>query len=218
MTESEWLTSDDPAHMLIRPLDLPHQGSRQHVTHPGADRKLRLWACAFVHHVNGAAVRPFLGPGDLELLEQAQSWADNLPDGGEDAWNELHSRARTWPVQYCCDFRILNAAQFLACRVVQMRGSSGPLEDTTDPVGAQLLREILGNPFRPLPDLTRWRTTAVLGIAGDAYQNRHWELLPVLADALEEAGCAWTELLEHLRAPGHHVLGCWGLDAVVGRN
>jgi len=40
----------------------------------------------------------------------------------------------------------------------------------------------------------------------------------VLADALEEAGCAETALLDHLRAPGPHVRGCWALDHILGRS
>jgi hypothetical protein len=41
--------------------------------------------------------------------------------------------------------------------------------------------------------------------------------LAVLADALEEAGCADAELLGHLRGPGLHVRGCWAVDSLLGR-
>jgi hypothetical protein len=40
--------------------------------------------------------------------------------------------------------------------------------------------------------------------------------LAVLADALEDAGCADPDLLAHLRGPGPHVRGCWALDLVLG--
>ena len=48
--------------------------------------------------------------------------------------------------------------------------------------------------------------------------TRRFEDLPVLADLLEEAGCTDAALLGHLRGPGPHVLGCWALDAAVGKS
>ncbi|MGL4550687.1 MAG: hypothetical protein ACRC33_05830, partial [Gemmataceae bacterium] len=90
--------------------------------------------------------------------------------------------------------------------------------------GALLLpdtvRELFGDP-------PRWRVIDPLwlsvndGAAGRlaraAYDRRHFGLLPVLADALEEAGCADADLLTHLRSPGPHVRGCWALDLLLGR-
>jgi hypothetical protein len=92
-----------------------------------------------------------------------------------------------------------------------------------------LLRDIFGNPFRPLlplaPSLLRWNASAVVQLASAAYEERilpegHLDLacLAVLADALEEAGCATPEILAHLRSPGPHVRGCHVLDAIFGRD
>jgi hypothetical protein len=47
---------------------------------------------------------------------------------------------------------------------------------------------------------------------------RRFEDLPVLADLLEEAGLTDAALLGHLRGPGPHALGCWALDAVLGKS
>ena len=49
------------------------------------------------------------------------------------------------------------------------------------------------------------------------YQERAFERLPILADALEEAGCDDPDILSHLRGPGPHVRGCWALDLVLGK-
>jgi hypothetical protein len=84
-----------------------------------------------------------------------------------------------------------------------------------------LMRCIAGNPFQPLPALA----PAVLAHNGGAarrmaeaiYDGRRFGDLAVLADLLEEAGCTDAALLGHLRGPGPHVLGCWVLDAVLGR-
>jgi hypothetical protein len=88
-----------------------------------------------------------------------------------------------------------------------------------------LLREVFGNPFRPLLPEPTWRTPAVLQLAQAAYDDRILpagtlvaDRLAVLADAVEEAGCTDSELLTHLRGPGPHVRGCWALDAALGRS
>jgi hypothetical protein len=80
-----------------------------------------------------------------------------------------------------------------------------------------LLRDIWGNPFRPVEVAASQRTPAVLALATAIYDDRRFEDMPILADALEEAG-AGEEILGHLRQqePGH-VRGCWCLDLVLGR-
>jgi hypothetical protein len=80
-----------------------------------------------------------------------------------------------------------------------------------------LVREIFGHPFRPFQMLPEWRTADVLGLANKAYDERKYDLLPVLADAMEEAGCQNLEFLIHLRSEGRHVRGCWALDAILGK-
>jgi hypothetical protein len=83
----------------------------------------------------------------------------------------------------------------------------------------RLLREILGNPFRP-PTVDRtwlsWGGGAAARVARAVYEESAFDQLPILADALEEAGCGDAELLTHLRSEGPHVRGCWALDAVLG--
>jgi hypothetical protein len=89
-----------------------------------------------------------------------------------------------------------------------------------------LVREIFGNPFRPAriePDWLAFKGGLVPTLARAAYEERMpgGELDPdrfqVLADALEEAGCCLQHLLAHLRSDGPHYLGCWALDAVLGK-
>jgi hypothetical protein len=57
-----------------------------------------------------------------------------------------------------------------------------------------------------------------VALARAIYQGRDFASLPVLADALEEAGCTDPDLLAHCRRPGGHLLGCWVLDMVLGRS
>jgi hypothetical protein len=85
-----------------------------------------------------------------------------------------------------------------------------------------VLRDLFGNPFRPVVLDPSWRIPAVVSLAQAAYDNRalpsgHLDQarLAVLADALEEAGCTDADLLGHLRGPGPHVRGCWAVDALL---
>ena len=89
---------------------------------------------------------------------------------------------------------------------------------------AHLLRDIFGNPLRPMTLDPAWRTLTVLGFAQRAYHDRHLPagsfapvLLVALAAALEQAGCDNSEILGHLRSPGPHVRGCFVVDLILGR-
>jgi hypothetical protein len=89
---------------------------------------------------------------------------------------------------------------------------------------AALLRDMFGNPFRPVSLVPAWLTPTVLKLAQAAYDNR---LLPsglldnsglaILADALVEAGCDNADILSHLRGPGPHARGCWLLDLLLNK-
>ena len=80
---------------------------------------------------------------------------------------------------------------------------------------------MIGNPFRPTPagDASRrsWQSATVSQLAAAIYDERSFERLPLLADALEDAGCDDHELLAHLRDKGPHVRGCRALDQILGR-
>jgi hypothetical protein len=88
-------------------------------------------------------------------------------------------------------------------------------------VQANLLRDIVGNPFRPPPVLApavlAYHGATVPRLAQAIRDTRDFDHLPVLADALEEAGCTGPDLLAHCRGPGPHVLGCWVLDLLPAR-
>jgi hypothetical protein len=74
-----------------------------------------------------------------------------------------------------------------------------------------------GNPFRPAAADPRWLTTTVLALARGIYAERAFDRLPILADALQDAGCGNEDILTHCRGPGSHVRGCWVVDLVLGK-
>ncbi len=85
-----------------------------------------------------------------------------------------------------------------------------------------MLREVLGDVFTPPPLVPRqWllaNSCEVFKVASSIYEDGDMRGSPVLADALEDAGCTEASILEHLRNPNaEHVRGCWALDLILGK-
>jgi|SRR5579872_1640175 len=83
-----------------------------------------------------------------------------------------------------------------------------------------LLHDLFGNPFRPVavhPIWLTWNDGTVQRIAQAIYDERAFDRMPILADALEDAGCLDPDILNHCRQPGVHVRGCWVIDALLGK-
>ncbi len=83
---------------------------------------------------------------------------------------------------------------------------------------SHLLRDIYGNPFRPVTLDQSWLTSNVLALANGIYTEKAFDRMPILADALQDAGCDNEDILNHCRQPGVHVRGCWVLDLVLVRH
>jgi hypothetical protein len=99
----------------------------------------------------------------------------------------------------------------------------------------RLLRDIYGNPFRPVAFSPSWRTDTAVTLARQMYESRDFSAMPILADALQDAGCDSAEILTHCRETGEgslprrrrgaspsvqkqtHVRGCWVVDLVLGK-
>jgi hypothetical protein len=91
-------------------------------------------------------------------------------------------------------------------------------EHATASVGhCVLLRDMLSNPFRPVVFGPARFTETVKHLAQTIYDERAFDRLPILADALEEAGCTDADILAHCRSEGPHFRGCWAVDLVLGK-
>ncbi len=106
----------------------------------------------------------------------------------------------------------------------QRRVSTQPEYRTAPPDGpawtcrqAIRLREVVGNPFRPVAFSHSWRTSTAVALASQMYEARDFSAMPILADALQDAGCDSADVLNHCRGPGPHVRGCWVVDLVLGK-
>ena len=82
---------------------------------------------------------------------------------------------------------------------------------------ATLARDIFGNPFDMAGVKPCWQSTAATSIARGIYHDRAFERMPVLADALQDAGCENEAILNHCRGSGPHVRGCWVVDQLLGK-
>jgi hypothetical protein len=61
-----------------------------------------------------------------------------------------------------------------------------------------------------------WRTSDVVALARGIRAEDAFDRLPILADALQDAGCDNEDILNHCRGPGPHARGCWVVDGVLG--
>jgi len=83
---------------------------------------------------------------------------------------------------------------------------------------ADLGREVLGNPYKPVTLDKSWRTDTAVALARTMYESRDFSGMPILADALQDAGCDSDGILNHCRAANQvHVRGCWVVDLVLGK-
>ena len=82
---------------------------------------------------------------------------------------------------------------------------------------ANLMRDIFGNPFRPVTLDPRWLSSTVLDLARTIYDERVFERMPILGDALMDSGCDSEEIIKHCQGTGPHVRGCWVVDLILGK-
>jgi hypothetical protein len=82
---------------------------------------------------------------------------------------------------------------------------------------ANALRDIFGNPFRPITLNPAWLTSTVLALASGIYNEKAFDRMPILADALQHAGCDNADMLNHCRQPEEHVRGCWVVDLILSK-
>jgi hypothetical protein len=213
VTEPDWLSSTDPQAM---PTFLRDRG-------PVSERKLRLLACACCREVR----YQLANDARREAVELSERVADDSSLLDE-MWRAEEAARATSTDGRGCSFsgrkgagynaalytaigamwhidRVLESTQLLAARPTFARTQRG------------MIRDIFGNPFKPVPFEPSWRTEAVVALARGIYEERAWDRMPALAAALEGAGCAEPEVLEHCRGPHCHVRGCWVVDAVLGR-
>ncbi len=170
-----------------------------------SDRKLRLFACAccrrLPHMVEDAR--------NLAAVEAAEGYAD-----GRAPRRELKKARKAAGIHWLTSLEPFHEA-VAAVQVLGRWEHPARRREVAD-----LLRDVAGNLFRRVTIRHRWRVWeggTVVRLARAIYDGRRFDELPVLADALEDAGCADEAVLAHCRGPGPHVRGCWLLDGLLGQ-
>jgi len=210
----------------------PHQMS-QFLGAAPSERKLRLFACACARRVWHTL---FAGDPSRRAVESAERFADNPDNPEELKWARAAIvRALEWhPGEWAFDVaywtcspslveQVWGAASCAALtatkRTLKSRGhaQADQVRAREEEVQSSLLRDIFGNPFSPVAFDPRWLTTDVVALARGIYEDRAFDRLPLLADALMDAGCDSDDILSHCRSEGPHVRGCWVVDLVLGK-
>jgi hypothetical protein len=104
--------------------------------------------------------------------------------------------------------------------VAAVREVNRQASDDLQQAQVMLLRDIFGSPLRSVsidPSWLAWNDGTVRRVAQAIYDECAFDRLPILADALEEAGCTNQYILNHCRQPGDHVRGCWVVDLILGK-
>jgi hypothetical protein len=86
-----------------------------------------------------------------------------------------------------------------------------------DPVTMSRDCGVSGNDFQVAQFAAEWRTTTVRGIAEGMYASCDFSAMPILADALQDAGCDNADVFAHCRGSDPHVRGCWCVDLILGK-
>jgi hypothetical protein len=210
MTEEEWLACTNPTPML----ELFRRGDAARMS----VRKRRLFACACCRRIQGLLDRE-----GVARVEAAERFADD--PGGHDGLVALgDAAAAAAGAPRAAALAACRNDNFATVRFAAHQAVFAVVESFHDPAWASekkeqadLLREIAGNPFRQFVVDPRWLTTTAVGLARSIYEERAFDRLPILADALEDAGCDGPELLSHCRGDGPHVRGCWAVDLMLGK-
>jgi hypothetical protein len=222
MTEKEWLESTHPQKLL------------EYLRGKTSERKLRLFAvacCRRIWHLLN-------DPESRQAVEVAEQFADGRAERHQ--LRLAHYLAGIYPTNQANEAARLAAAEAIdlsnLLKVVAASNETvegqavlqflnmfdAPVDSETRASAGragqcELLREMFGNPFQPLAINPVWQTLNVRSVAQVIYEEQTFEQMPVLGDALEDAGCDNADILGHLHGSGTHARGCWVLDLILGK-
>jgi hypothetical protein len=228
MTEREWSACTDLNVML------------NHLRGRVSDRKLRLFAVACCRHIwellpdersrSAVEVAEQYADGLASQRQRGAARAAALGAAGryqrQEAWAAYWAASRNLgdSIWNTCEAAVEATARAAAFSAGAVGVDQAAAWDAARAAGARhqaaLLREIFGNLQRSTgidPSWLSWNDGLVRELARTVYEERRFDDLPILADALEEAGCIDQTLLAHCRSPAVHVRGCWAIDLLLGK-
>ena len=242
MTEAEWLACSDPQPMLQilrsragrRKVRLFACACGRSVWKHFGDIRCRRALEVSERFADGEARR-------AELLAAREAAEEAVREAAQQMEANLHRPGAGCPLALILSYRVAAAARGVTetqsavraagkvARAVQELRAALAEDAVRSPAAyfpamraeaqaqAAVLRDLFGNPFRPVPLDPACLTSDVAKLAQGIYDQRAFDRMPELAEALEEAGCTHTDLLAHCRGPGPHARGCFAVDAVLGK-
>lgn len=229
MTKQGWLVATD----LVPMMDFLGQKASQ--------RKVRLFAVTCCHWVTqlGAETPLLKSLGVAERFADGTATADELAQANE-ASNEVYQECEE-ELSVAASRAVLagTGGQGDDPEITKLQDAADIVSQTTEAVirrsdfaytargcGGRYthsdpvvwLRDVFGNPFRPAALDPSWLTSDVVALAQGIYNEKAFDRMPILADALQDAGCDNAEVLDHCRGPGPHVRGCHVLDMLLGKS
>jgi len=199
MTEAEWIACNEPAQM--------YELLGVKVT----ERKRRLCEC-------GLAQSTWIDRRCLPAIRSIEGFADGHMDASQLADHIRTLRSVRSRVPRQCEEESAISLLLAAATGCSLSFSYMTFGPDTKARQLAVIRDILGNPFCPITLDSEWLTLTVLRLANHIYDNRDFSTMPILADALQDAGCDNEDILNHCRQPGEHVRGCWVVDLVLGKS
>jgi hypothetical protein len=154
-----------------------------------------------------------------ELQEARKAAAQARRERGEDGaeWSMA-----TTALDYLARGRVYDVCRYAASAYAEEHCSAdrpwAGLQKSEKAHQCALLRDLFGDPLQPGRVALAWRTPDALALAQAVYDGKAFDRLPILGDALEEAGCSDASVLGHCRDEGEHVKGCWVVDLVLGKS
>jgi hypothetical protein len=230
MTEAAWFACGDRRLLLA------------FLTTTARDRKLRLFACACCRRVwhlmkhetskRAVEIAERFADGFAEDTERSDSrrcasQATQARGTTAEPTDPRYERRAASSAYYAVAgeaAKAANGASELAIEAfIWQQGEHAvcnehPLIRDEQQLQVRLLRDIFGNPFRLVVFSPEWRTDTAVTLARQMYESREFGAMPILADALKDAGCDNEDILDHCRGPGPHVRGCWVVDLVLGKS
>jgi hypothetical protein len=230
MTETEWLACRDVRQLL------------EYLIGRTSDRKFRLFGCACCRRIwhlltdersrrvvsvaercaDGLATEDEIDGVRTEMIECRNETALRPRIPAAYSWAQSAAEAVLFDTPFwkpnAASLGAYGAAWAVAEAAWRANGESGPEAETHRQLF--LLRDIFENPYRPSwvePEWLALNEGIVVQLAQGIYDHRAFDNLPILADALEEAGCTSPDILSHCRQQGEHVPGCWVVDLCLGK-
>jgi hypothetical protein len=210
MTEAEWLECGDATAM------------QRFLWHRVTERKFRLLGCHCCREIWSLLV----DARARRAIEVAEQYCEGLAGAVE----LRASNVAAWDVYLAVAQRSANHTpeQVHAAYAVCLLTAAKPnppvahviniTRGAAAPLFVKLIRCMFGNPFRAVPFHPEWRTQTVLILARQMSDSRDFSAMPILADALQDAGCDDTDVLTHCRESGAHVRGCWVVDLLLDKS